>query len=99
LRALETVDVGESVRIFTDSKYSINCVTVWYENWEKNRWQTKNGPVKNKDLVVEIRERIVERNEVGSATLFQWVKGHNDTPGNVEADKLAVAGSGKPRVV
>ena len=29
--------------IVSDSKYSINWVTVWYKKWEKNNWMTYTG--------------------------------------------------------
>ncbi|KAK9417486.1 putative RNase H type-1 domain-containing protein [Seiridium unicorne] len=94
LRALQKVSVDQDIRIFTDSQYSISCVTEWYRNWEKKRWKTTgNADVKNKDLVQAIRTKIEDRDAAGTKTLFQWVKGHDATPGNVEADKLAVNGA------
>ncbi|OTB04289.1 hypothetical protein M426DRAFT_155714 [Hypoxylon sp. CI-4A] len=93
LRALETVPVDEKVLIFSDSKYSISCVTEWYVNWQKNGWKTQAGEVKNKDLVVAIRAKIDERTEAGTKTYFQWVKGHAANAGNHAADDLAVKGA------
>lgn len=38
--------------IYTDSMYSINCVTKWYKKWKKNGWKTANGdPVANQTLI------------------------------------------------
>ncbi|KAI2465718.1 ribonuclease H-like protein [Annulohypoxylon bovei var. microspora] len=93
LRALETIPVGDKMRIFSDSKYSISCVTEWYVNWQKNGWKTKDGFVKNKDLIKAIRDKIDERTEAGTKTYFQWVKGHAAEAGNVAADELAVKGA------
>ncbi|KAK7921109.1 RNase H domain protein [Apiospora marii] len=93
LRALEQVSDDQDVRIFSDSKYSISCVTEWYINWEKNGWKTGGKPVKNKDLVELVREKIDDRDALGTSTLFQWIKGHADDPGNVAADNLAVLGA------
>lgn len=62
-------------------------------NWQKNGWKTKDGPVKNKDLVEAIRAKIDERTEAGTKTFFQWVKGHAADAGNVAADELAVNGA------
>lgn len=93
LRALESVPVKEKMRIFSDSKYSISCVTEWYVNWQKNGWKTKDGLVKNKDLVEAVRAKIDERTEAGTKTYFQWVKGHATEAGNVAADELAVKGA------
>jgi len=85
----------QPVEIRSDSKYSIKCVTEWYEKWEKNKWNTTTGPVKNKDLVQAIRDKINARDKKGVRTKFTWVKGHDNEPGNVAADLLAVAGSRK----
>ncbi|KAI1135899.1 ribonuclease H-like domain-containing protein [Hypoxylon sp. FL0543] len=93
LRALEKVSDSEKIRIFSDSKYSISCVTEWYVNWQKNGWKTQSGPVKNKDLIEAIRAKIDERSEAGTKTYFQWVKGHAENVGNVAADDLAVRGA------
>lgn len=98
LRALQAVDAAEAVRIFTDSKYSISCVTEWYRKWAQTGWVTSGSaggrqPVKNADLVRAIRAVIDEREAFGAATQLVWVKGHNNQPGNVAADALAVQGA------
>lgn len=95
LRALETIGVTQDVEIRTDSKYSIQCVTEWYVNWERNGWKTRDGPVKNKDLVQAIRDRLEERESKGGRTQFIWVKGHDTDLGNIAADRLAVDGARK----
>ncbi|KAK4096968.1 hypothetical protein N658DRAFT_435065 [Parathielavia hyrcaniae] len=93
LRALETVNLAQDLEIRTDSKYSIQCVTEWYINWEKNGWKTRAGPVKNQDLVQLVRDKIEEREANGGRTQFIWVKGHDTDQGNIAADRLAVAGA------
>lgn len=38
--------------IFTDSRYSIDCITKWRANWQRNGWLTAGKqPVKNRDLI------------------------------------------------
>lgn len=49
----------------------------------------------NKDLVKRIRERIEQRKANGVQTNMTWVKGHDQNPGNVAADMLAVKGAMK----
>ena len=53
----------------------------------------KNKPVENKDLVMDIRQKIEEREHVKTGTYFVWVKGHANDEGNVAADRLAVEGA------
>jgi len=94
LRALNIAPLHRDVTIYTDSKYSIDCVTNWYKNWQKNKWTNSKGkPVENKDLVVDIREKIEERDQFSKGTFFVWVKGHKDNVGNIAADRLAVEGA------
>lgn len=94
LRALDIAPRHREVTIYTDSKYAIDCVTNWYRNWKKNGWLNAKGkPVENKDLVVDIRDKIDERDEFKKSTYFVWVKGHKDNAGNIAADRLAVEGA------
>jgi ribonuclease HI len=49
--------------------------------------------VENQDLIRPILTRIRERKLCRADTKLTWIKGHNNDPGNVAADALAVAGS------
>lgn len=94
LRALEISPRNRDVTIFTDSRYAIDCVTLWFINWRRNNWLTSGGkPVENKDLVESVLAKIEERTAFRVKTLFEWVKGHAHHAGNVEADKLAQNGA------
>ncbi|KAI9815791.1 MAG: hypothetical protein M1827_002187 [Pycnora praestabilis] len=93
-RALDIAPRNRDVTIYTDSRYSIDCVTVWYINWRRNNWLTSlKKPVENKDLIENILSKIEERNALKAETKFEWLKGHADDPGNVAADHLAVDGA------
>ena len=73
------------VRIFTDSTYVKEGITVWINNWEKNNWKTADKKnVKNIDLWKRLKE-LVKSNQVE----WNWVKGHSENPMNDLADKLA----------
>ena len=93
-RALDIAPRHREVAIFTDSSYAINCVSVWSINWKRNNWKTSTGKtVENKDLVEDILRKMDERAALNAATSFQWIKGHANDAGNVEADRLAVEGA------
>ncbi len=82
--------------VYTDSQYSISCVTKWSKGWIKNGWKTANGkPVLNRELI----ERIMDLVRRTGAT-FVHVRSHRTAPpqdsaeyavwyGNFQADKLA----------
>lgn len=42
----------KDMHIFTDSKYTIDCLTLYSHKWKQNGWTTASGkPVKNQDLL------------------------------------------------
>lgn len=97
LRALESVPAAQTVRIYSDSQYSIKCVTEWPIGWNKKNWKTASGDdVKNHEIIRPILKKIDERTKAGGNTYFQWVKGHATNHGNIAADRLAVMGANLP---
>jgi len=83
--------------IFTDSKYSIDCITKWIKNWEQNDWKTaKKKPVKNQVLLKVINRLI---GNIENDITFKHVRAHQQKTstqewlGNDSADKLAKAGA------
>ena len=78
--------------IYTDSMYSINCITVWATGWKKKGWKKADGkPVLHLDIIepmVELYEEIKPFLEI------KHVKGHQkgnsyEAQGNNLADELA----------
>ena len=48
-----------SVELFTDSKYVMDGITQWIQNWKKNNWRTASKKdVKNKELWQKLDELI-----------------------------------------
>jgi ribonuclease HI len=92
IKALEYCDAQEGkqpslkqIRIYTDSTYVKEGITVWINNWEKNNWKTADKKnVKNVDLWKKLKE-LVKSNQID----WHWIKGHSDDPMNDLADKLA----------
>ena len=75
----------KQIKIYTDSNYVKDGITIWINNWEKNNWKTTDKKnVKNVDLWKRLKE-LVKSIEVE----WEWVKGHSDNPMNDLADKLA----------
>jgi ribonuclease HI len=95
IRALESVDEKQDIKICSDSDYSIKCITVWSPNWIKKNWVNSSGKkVENRDLIEMILDAVERRKRRGSKTVFEWVKAHTNTKsGNDYADELATAGS------
>jgi len=75
----------KNIRIFTDSTYVKDGISIWINTWIKNNWKTSDKKnVKNIDLWMRLKE-LVGSNQVD----WFWVKGHSDDPMNDLADSLA----------
>lgn len=77
------------LKIHTDSKFMINCVTKWMSKWKVNGWKTGNNkPVINKIELIELEEALKSIN-----VIWKHVYGHQGIHGNEMADKLAREGA------
>ncbi len=75
----------KDVKIFTDSVYVKEGITVWVNNWEKNNWKTADKKnVKNVDLWKKLKS-LTNSNQVE----WYWIKSHSENPMNDLADELA----------
>ena len=73
------------IKIFTDSVYVKEGITVWINTWEKNNWKTTDKKnVKNVDLWKKLKE-LSQINKIE----WHWIKGHSQHPMNDLADELA----------
>ncbi len=74
-----------------DSKYVLDGMEKWLNNWEKNNWKTANRkPVKNEDLwkkLKYLRDTLIQN---GCTIEYVHVKGHNGHDLNEYVDQLAV---------
>jgi ribonuclease HI len=92
--ALERLDEGQVVTVYSDSSYLVNCMMRgWYKKWRVNGWLNHpGGSVANRDLW----ERLLEATKRHREVRWRKVKGHSKTAGphksgNNRADELAVA--------
>ena len=77
-----------SVNLTTDSKYVMQGITSWINNWKKNNWKGSNKrDVKNKELWIEL-DALSKKHEIK----WHWVKGHSGHYQNEKADMLANKG-------
>ena len=92
--ALETIEEGHVVTIYSDSSYLVNCMRRgWHVTWRKNGWLNyRKAPVANRDLW----ERLLEATRRHHEVRWRKVKGHQRSQGthktgNDRADELAVS--------
>lgn len=74
------------VNLYSDSKYVLNGLSEWLDQWKARGWKTASKrPVKNADLWRRLDELR------GEHTIhFNWIEGHSGHPDNERADALAV---------
>lgn len=73
--------------IYSDSKYSIDCITKWAYSWKKNNWQKKGGEIKNLELIKEIHSLY---ETLKNSITIKHIKGHSGVEGNELADRMAI---------
>ena len=74
-----------TITLYTDSKYVMDGVTKYLENWKRRGWKTADKKdVKNRDLW-ERMEGEMARHKIK----WVWVKGHAGHAENERADQIA----------
>ena len=75
--ALETIDEGHIVTIYSDSSYLVNCMRRgWHKKWRENGWVNHlEESVANRDLW----ERLLEATKRHQEVWWRKVKGHSKT--------------------
>jgi ribonuclease HI len=87
IQALEALHHPCAVKLYSDSKYVLQGITEWMDNWKKRGWKTAaKKPVKNEDLW-----RRLEAAAQIHTVEWHWVKGHSGHPENDRADELATS--------
>ena len=87
LYAEREIATGARVQILSDSKYSINCVSVWSSGWEKKGWKKAGGEIKNLDI---IKTSYALYNSILPQLTLTHVSAHVGTEGNELADRMAM---------
>jgi ribonuclease HI len=88
LEFLENKDKrGSKLRIYTDSSYVANGVSLWINGWRRNNWKNKAGQeIANIDLWQKIDDLL---------NVFQIqmenIEGHVGIPANERADEIATS--------
>lgn len=85
--AKEKLKTGLSVAIYSDSKYSIDCITKWASGWEKKGWTKSGGEIKNLDI---IKAAYALYKELASQITIYHVNGHVGIEGNELADRMSI---------
>lgn len=82
-----------SIQIYTDSVYVIKGITQWVFGWKKRGWKNAEGAaVLNQDIWEDL-DRVVYhlQKKMNQKIKWDYVRGHQGTPGNERCDQIAVA--------
>lgn len=96
-RALESLH-DHHLLIELDSQYVLNAVTKWHHGWRRNGWRNSSGqPVANRELLEAVLALLDNRRAARLSTDLVWVRGHNGSFRNENADTLARDAAGRAR--
>ena len=85
IQALKLFKDKEYLKVYTDSNYLKQGITLWINSWKKNSWNNKQKKlVKNVDLWKEL-DFFNNYHNIN----WYWVKAHDGNFGNEKADMLA----------
>lgn len=87
LMARDELARGNSVVIFCDSKYAIQCITQWAIGWQKKGWKKAGGEIKNLEL---IQAMFVLHQLLREKVQILHVNGHIGVEGNELADRMSI---------
>lgn len=87
IMAQAEIDKGQSVAIFCDSQYSIQCVVQWAPGWQKKGWKKASGEIKNLELIKEMFSR---HQAIKGQVAVLHVNGHVGVEGNELADRMSI---------
>lgn len=80
---------NKAITIYTDSMYSIKCITLWSKNWVRNGWLGANGkPVKNSECISNILENLKKLANLKIEIEFEHVFSHTTEPKGISKDSL-----------
>jgi len=77
---------ASSISIYSDSKYSIDCISKWAYSWKSKNWTKKTGEIKNLEII-KLAHNLYD--EIEDKIILKHVKAHAGTQGNELADRMA----------
>lgn len=90
-----TIDNLKHVTVYSDSKYFVKGANDELLRWSNNGWLKRDGsPVANIPEWQSVLSAVNKLQTNGTKIRVEWVKGHADNFGNIQADSLAsIAGT------
>jgi ribonuclease HI len=87
LLAKTKLDAGHKVQIFSDSQYSIKCISEWAYGWKAKGWSRKGGEIANLDII-KLAHGVFD--ELKDSLALEHVAAHVGIEGNELADRMSI---------
>lgn len=85
IEGLSALSRASIVELYSDSKYVLNGLDEWLDQWKARGWRTAaKAPVKNVDLW-----QALDTLRAKHTLSFHWIRGHAGHPENERCDLLA----------
>ena len=85
LKAIEETSKNDNLIIVSDSKYVVNGINDWVNNWKENGWKTSSGKKVASDKLWKKISKLMEDRTIRA----EWVRGHDGHPENELCDWFA----------
>jgi ribonuclease HI len=87
-KSMFKIESNVKVKIYSDSEYSIKCVTKWIEKWRRKGWKTVDDKtVKNRDLIEWLYYLLHKYAKTEIEFEFIHVSSHQDPPKDKDSDE------------
>ncbi len=78
---------ASKITIFSDSQYSIDCITKWSYGWKNKGWTKKGGEIKNLEII-KVSHALYDM--IKDKINIEHVKAHIGIEGNELADRMGM---------
>lgn len=73
----------ETIYVYTDSKYCIDCATTWSKAWINNNWKKSNGKIVENLWLIYRLVQLTKKNPI----IFKHINAHTDEPSNKSSEE------------
>ena len=77
---------NDTIYIYTDSKYVIDCATTWCKSWIANNWKKSTGKIVDNLWLVYRLVQLTKKYPI----IFKHVRAHTDAPNNKQSDEYRI---------
>ena len=73
----------DTIYVYTDSKYVMDCATSWYKSWIANNWKKSNGKCVDNIWLVYRLIQLTKKNPI----IFKHINSHTEEPNNKNSEE------------